>query len=226
MDDDFEAAATIASMATSVAAVEGTCKACVPRKARAPPKKNKELTPEERVVESAKRKGRRHAQDARGEVAAAVAAQQEDTNARVKAATMEALLYVGVNPSQHRLVNAVVSAVATSTGSSTYSRMMLPESPRASCTLSISSFHVYPQGSRFSGECSSEVSIMAPSTPAAVTIDLNVVSVAGGSSSGDMRKRQREMPTDMLTGACNLFDGMPADVDDDTTNSSLENMIF
>ncbi|KAE8770514.1 DNA repair protein rhp54 [Hordeum vulgare] len=35
-----------------------------------------------------------------------------------------------------------------------------------------------------------------------------------------------EMPTDMLTGAHNLSDGMPAAIDDDTTNCVLENMIF
>ncbi|KAE8799460.1 DNA repair protein rhp54 [Hordeum vulgare] len=91
---------------------------------------------------------------------------------------------------------------------------------------SIPGFHVYPQGSRFSGECSSEVSIVAPFTLASVTIDLNATPVAGGSSSGSMRKRQREMPADMLTGACNLFDGMPTVVDDNTTNRFLENMIL
>ncbi|KAE8816110.1 DNA repair protein rhp54 [Hordeum vulgare] len=65
-----------------------------------------------------------------------------------------------------------------------------------------------------------------PFTPASVTVDLNVASVAGGSSSGGMRKHQHEMPGDMLTGARNLFDGMPATVDDDTTNRFFENMIF
>ena len=34
------------------------------------------------------------------------------------------------------------------------------------------------------------------------------------------------MPADMLTEAHNLFNGMPADVDDDTANHFLENMIF
>lgn len=51
-------------------------------------------------MESAKRKGRRHVHDVRGEAAAAIAAQHEDTNARVKATTREALLYIGVNPSK------------------------------------------------------------------------------------------------------------------------------
>ncbi|KAE8813301.1 DNA repair protein rhp54 [Hordeum vulgare] len=90
----------------------------------------------------------------------------------------------------------------------------------------IPGFHVYPQGSCFSGECSPEVSIFAPSTPAPVTIDLNAAPVAGGSSSGGMRKCRREMPADMLTGARNLFDEMPTAVEDDTTNRFLENMIF
>ncbi|KAE8768889.1 hypothetical protein D1007_59605 [Hordeum vulgare] len=96
MDDDFEVAAAIASMATSVTAAEARGKARAPRKVGAPPKKKREFTPEERALELAKRKGRKHAQDARGEAAAAAAfaivAQQEDTNAWVKAATMEALL--------------------------------------------------------------------------------------------------------------------------------------
>ncbi|KAE8808925.1 DNA repair protein rhp54 [Hordeum vulgare] len=217
MNADFQAAAAIASMASSVAAPK-------PEARLALPKKKKELTPDERTVESAKRKGRRHAQDARGEAAAA--AQQEDTNAQVKAATMEALLYLGVNPSQHGLVNVTVAAAAASTGSSTYPRMMLPESPRTSCTQLIPGFHIYSQGSCFSGECSPEVSIVAPSKPAPVTIDLNVAPVASGSSSRGMRKRQREMPADMLTGARSLFDGMSVAVDDDTTNRFPENMIF
>ncbi|KAE8772442.1 DNA repair protein rhp54 [Hordeum vulgare] len=103
---------------------------------------------------------------------------------------------------------------------------MLPESSRASSTLPIPDFHVYLQGSHFSGECSPEMSIVAPSTPEPVAIDLNATSVAGGSSSGGTRKHQREMRADMLTGARNLFDGMPAAVDDHTTNCFLENMIF
>ncbi|KAE8782003.1 DNA repair protein rhp54 [Hordeum vulgare] len=104
-------------------------------------------------MESVKRKGRRHAQGATGKAASATAIaaamQQEDTNARLKAVTREALLYLGPIPA----------------------------------------FHVYPQGRRFSGECSPKVSIVAPSTPAPVTIDLNAKPVAGGSSSGGRRKR-------------------------------------
>ncbi|KAE8802266.1 putative serine/threonine-protein kinase [Hordeum vulgare] len=167
-------------------------------------------------MESAKRKDRRHAQDARGEAGAAV--QQEDTNVRVKVATMEALLYLGVNPSQRGLVNAVVAAAATSMGSPAYPRMMLSESPRASCTQPIPGFHVCPQGSHFSEECLPKMSIMAPSTPVPMTIDLNAAPVTGGSSSEGMRKHQCEMPTDMLTGARNLFDRMPVIMDDDTAN--------
>ncbi|KAE8795190.1 putative serine/threonine-protein kinase [Hordeum vulgare] len=226
MDDDLEAAAAIAFMAST----EARGKACASRKAAAPPKKKKELMPEERTMESTKRKGRRHVQDARDEadvaVAITAATQQEDTNARVKAARREALLYLGVNPSQHGLVNAAVATAATSMSSLGYPRMMLPESPCAPCEQPIPGFHVYPQGIRFSEECSSEVSIATPSTPASVTIDLNATSVAGGSSSGGMRKRHHEMPADLLTDARNLFYGMSAAVDDDRANRFLENMIF
>ncbi|KAE8815236.1 DNA repair protein rhp54 [Hordeum vulgare] len=173
--------------------------------------------------------GRRHVQDARGEAAAAAAiitdAQQEDTNVWAKAETRKALLYLGVNPSQHGLV-AVVAAAVANTGSSAYPRMVLPESPHASSTQPIPGFHVYPQGNRFSRECSPEVSIVAPSTPVPVIIDVNATPVVGGSSSRGMRKRQRDMPTDMLTGACNLFDGIWVAIDDDSTNRFLENMIL
>ncbi|KAE8821715.1 dna repair protein rhp54 [Hordeum vulgare] len=62
--------------------------------------------------------------------------------------------------------------------------------------------------------------------PASATINHNGTPVVGGSSSRGMRKRQREMLADMLTGARNLFDGMPMAVDHDTTNSFLKNMIF
>ncbi|KAE8780049.1 Phospholipid-transporting ATPase 1 [Hordeum vulgare] len=65
-----------------------------------------------------------------------------------------------------------------------------------------------------------------PSTPTPVTIDLNATSMAGGSSSGCRRKLQHEMPANMLIDACNLFDGIPAAVDDDTASCFLENMIF
>ncbi|KAE8821181.1 DNA repair protein rhp54 [Hordeum vulgare] len=86
--------------------------------------------------------------------------------------------------------------------------------------------HVYPQGTRFSGECSPEVSIVSPSTPTPVTINLNATSVAGGSSFRGTRKCWRDMPANMLTGARNLFDRMPAAVDDHMAKCFLENMIF
>ncbi|KAF7016159.1 hypothetical protein CFC21_029837, partial [Triticum aestivum] len=53
--------------------------------------------------------------------AVAAAAQQEVTNARVAAATREALYMLGLNPSQHGLVNAAIAAA--STGSSAFPRM-------------------------------------------------------------------------------------------------------
>ncbi|KAE8768643.1 Phospholipid-transporting ATPase 1 [Hordeum vulgare] len=56
--------------------------------------------PEERAVESTKRKGRRHVQDARGEAVAVstitTTTQQEDTNAPGEGGNEEALLYLGV----------------------------------------------------------------------------------------------------------------------------------
>ena len=109
--------------------------------------------PEQRARESAKRKGRRHAADARDEAAAQAAvvatAQQEDTNARVAAATREALYMLGVNPSQHSLVQAAVATA--STGSSVFPQMVLPDSPRASTCNPVPGFHVYPQASRLFG---------------------------------------------------------------------------
>ncbi|KAE8811789.1 DNA repair protein rhp54 [Hordeum vulgare] len=86
----------------------------------------------------------------------------------------------------------------------------------ASMTHQIPGFHVYPQASHLSEECSLEVSVVAPSTPAfaPVPVDLNATPVAGGSSSGGPRKRAREMSADMLSGARNPFDGMSAAVND------------
>ncbi|XBH65892.1 hypothetical protein VPH35_119386 [Triticum aestivum] len=54
-------------------------------------------------------------------VAAAAAAQQEVTNARVAAATREALYMLGLNSRQHGLVNAAVAAA--NTGSSAFPQM-------------------------------------------------------------------------------------------------------
>ncbi|KAE8810098.1 putative serine/threonine-protein kinase [Hordeum vulgare] len=128
---------------------------------------------------------------------------------------------LGLNPSQHGLVNAVVVA-AVSTCSSTFPRTLLPDSPRASACNPVPRFHVYPQASHLSGEYSPELSVVAPSTPTPTTIDLNATPVAGGSSSGGARKRARQTPGDQLPGARNLFDGMPAAGDDDY----MQNMIF
>ncbi|XP_048552752.1 uncharacterized protein LOC125532955 [Triticum urartu] len=83
-------------------------------------------------------------------------------------------------------------------------------------------FHVYLQASRLSGECSPEVSVVAPSTPAPAPIDLNATPVAGGLSSEGARKRARQMPADVQPGAHNLFDGMSAAGDEDY----MQNLIF
>ncbi|KAE8787371.1 DNA repair protein rhp54 [Hordeum vulgare] len=143
---------------------------------------------------------------------------QQVTNARVATATREALCMLGLNPSQHGLV----VATAVSTGSSTFPRALLPDSPRVSACNPVPGFDVYPQVSRLSGECSPEVSVAAPSTPAPTTIDLTATPVAGGSSCGGARKRTRQTPADQLPGARNLFDGMPAAADD----YYMQNMIF
>ncbi|XP_037479830.1 uncharacterized protein LOC119356945 [Triticum dicoccoides] len=167
--------------------------------------------------ESAKRKGRRHAADARDkaavQAAAVAAAQQELTNARVTAATREALYMLEVNPSQHSLVQAVVAAA--STGSSAFPRMVLPDSPRTSACNPVPGFHVYPQASCLFGECSPDVSVVTPSTLAPAPIDLNATPMVGGSSSGDTRKRARKTPAGGLSDARNLFEEMSSAVDED-----------
>ncbi|XBI50124.1 hypothetical protein VPH35_113578 [Triticum aestivum] len=225
LDLDLDAAAGLASLASSGAvAPSGKGKPRAPCKTAAATKPKKALTPEQRARESAKRKGRRHAADARDEAAAqaaaVAAAQQEFTNARVAAATREALYMLGVNPSQHSLVQAVVAAA--STGSSAFPRMVLPESPCASACNPVPGFHVYPQASRLSGECSPDVSVVAPSTPAPAPIDLNATPVVGGSSSGGTRKRARQTPAGGLPDARNLFEGMPSAVDE----YFMQNLIF
>ncbi|XBI14820.1 hypothetical protein VPH35_057343 [Triticum aestivum] len=98
--------------------------------------------------------------------------------------------------------------------------MVLPDSPRASACTPVPSFHVYSQASRLFGECSPDVSMVAPSTPA--PIDLNATPVAGGSSSRGATKRARQMPTGVLPDARNLFEGMPSAVDEDC----MQNLIF
>ncbi|XBI94030.1 hypothetical protein VPH35_030750 [Triticum aestivum] len=171
-------------------APSGKGKPGAPRKTAAP-KTKKALMPEQRARESAKRKDRRHAADARDEAIAAVpvVAQQEVTNARVAATTREMLYMLRLNPSQHGLVNATVAAA--STGSSAFPRMVMPDSRCALACTPMPGFHVFPQASRLFKECSPEVSAVAPSTPAPAPIDLNATPVAGGSSSGGARKRTR-----------------------------------
>ncbi|XBI81885.1 hypothetical protein VPH35_090698 [Triticum aestivum] len=127
---------------------------------------------------------------------------------------------LGVNPSQHSLVQAAVAAA--STGSSAFPRMVLPESPRTSACNPVPGFHVYPQASRLSGECSPDVSVVAPSTPAPAPIGLNATPVVGGSSSGGTRKCARQTPAGGLPDARNLFEGMSSAVDEDF----MQNLIF
>ncbi|XBI03009.1 hypothetical protein VPH35_131483 [Triticum aestivum] len=100
--------------------------------------------------------------------------------------------------------------------------MVLPDSPRASPCNPMPSFHVYPQASCLSWDCSPDVSVVVPSTPAPAPIDLNTTPVAGGSSSGGARKCARQMPTGVLPDACNLFEGMSSAVDEDY----MQNLIF
>ncbi|KAE8802317.1 hypothetical protein D1007_21863 [Hordeum vulgare] len=62
----------------------------------------------------------------------------------------KALCMLGLNPSQHGLLNAAV-AIAVSTGSSAFPRTVLSNSPDASACNLMPGFHVYPQASRLSG---------------------------------------------------------------------------
>ena len=100
--------------------------------------------------------------------------------------------------------------------------MVLPDSPRVPACTPMLGFHVYPQALRLSGECSPDVSTVAPSTPMPAPIDLNATQVAGGSSSGGARKRVRQMPADVLPDARNLFDEMSAAGD----KAYMQNLIF
>ncbi|KAE8790853.1 putative serine/threonine-protein kinase [Hordeum vulgare] len=50
--------------------------------------------------------------------------------------------------------------------------------------------------------------MVVPGTPAPRGIDLNMVPVGGGSSSGGARKRPRKLPTNAMGNAHNLFDKM------------------
>ncbi|KAE8785669.1 DNA repair protein rhp54 [Hordeum vulgare] len=135
---------------------------------------------------------------------------------------MEALLYLGLNPGQHGLVNAIVPAANTSL--SAFPWMALPESPRASTTHPIPVFLMYPQASHLSDECSTEVSAMAPSMPA--HIDLSTTLLADGSSSGGTRTHAWEMSADMFSGIRNLFDRMPTTIDNERANHFIESIIF
>ncbi|KAE8799060.1 hypothetical protein D1007_25603 [Hordeum vulgare] len=92
LDLDLDVAADLASLASFD---KGKPRAS--RKAAAS-KPKKVLTAEHRAKESVKRKDRRHASGARDEAIAAAAAQQQITNARVAAATREALCMLGVKP--------------------------------------------------------------------------------------------------------------------------------
>ncbi|XBI40353.1 hypothetical protein VPH35_124950 [Triticum aestivum] len=203
---DLDAAASLAS--SGATAPTGKGKPRAPRKTAAAANPKKPLTPAQRARESANRQDQRHAANARDEAAAqavvAAAAQQEVTNACVTAATRKALYMLGLNPVQHGLLNTAVAAA--STGSSAFPRMMLPDSPRASACNPVPGFHVYPQASRLSGECSPDVSMVVPSTPVPAPIDLNATPTPAG----------------VLPEACNLFDGMPSAVDEDY----MQNLIF
>ncbi|KAE8777690.1 hypothetical protein D1007_49500 [Hordeum vulgare] len=139
-DLDLDAAAGLASLASFD---KGKPRAS--QKAATPKPKNV-LTPEQRAKESAKRKDRRHAAHTRDEAIAAAAAQQQVTNVRVAAATREALCMLGLNPSQHGLVNAVVAATV-STGSSAFPWTLLPDSPDVSVCNPVPGFHVYSHAS-------------------------------------------------------------------------------
>ncbi|KAE8802123.1 DNA repair protein rhp54 [Hordeum vulgare] len=124
MDDDLDAASASPPSPRPASRPRPLAKASPAPPAISPPAlEETKLTPEERARESAKRKGWRHA---RGEAAAAVAivviTQHEDVVVRVASAMREALLYLGLNPGQHGLVNTTV--VTTSTGSFVFPRMV------------------------------------------------------------------------------------------------------
>ncbi|KAE8773863.1 Phospholipid-transporting ATPase 1 [Hordeum vulgare] len=172
--------------------------------------------------------GEEKAPESRDEAAAVMAivvvAQREDTVARVAAAMREALLYLGLNPGQHGLVNAVVAA--GSIGSFAFPRMVLQESSSSLVTHPIPGFHLYLQASRLSGECSREVSVVALSTPAPTPIDFNATPVAGGSSPDGLRKHAREMSAHMLSPARNLLERVLVGVKDDRANLFMQSIIL
>ncbi|KAE8801406.1 Lectin-domain containing receptor kinase A4.3 [Hordeum vulgare] len=106
LDLDLDATAGLASLMSNKGKPRASRKAAVL-------KPKKVLMAEQRAKESAKRKDRRHTAGARDEAIVVAAAQQQVTNARVAAATREALCMLGLNPSQHDLGNAAVAAAAS-----------------------------------------------------------------------------------------------------------------
>ncbi|KAE8801947.1 C2 domain-containing protein [Hordeum vulgare] len=102
-----------------------------------------------------KRREGRHAKERKlkdGEAATlAAAARQEETNAIGIAATRDALIYLGLNPSQHGLTAAMTAA---SICSSAFSRAPLPKLMRTSTAPAMVGFHHhYLHVSPFYGEC-------------------------------------------------------------------------
>ncbi|KAE8781710.1 DNA repair protein rhp54 [Hordeum vulgare] len=171
------------------------------------------------------RKCRRHAQEARIDVAVAstllAVAEQEVEAMR------HALVMLGLNPGQHRLVAAAV--VATSTSLSPL-RHRLPDSPHMSTTPHAHDFHPHhPQASHLSissGSGSPVVSVVAPSTLAPTSIDLNATPWAADRPlGGSAWKRQHELSADTMENTRNLFDPMSV-AHDEANRMFMESIIF
>ncbi|KAE8812383.1 putative serine/threonine-protein kinase [Hordeum vulgare] len=64
-----------------------------------------------------------------------------------------------------------------------------------------------------------------PATSVPMSIDLNAIPMGGASSSGGARKRQRELPTDAMGNTRNIFDRMPAVVNE-ANHMFTESIIF
>ncbi|KAE8794622.1 DNA repair protein rhp54 [Hordeum vulgare] len=229
MDDDtptLDAAAGLASLASAVSRDW--------RKGTVPAKKKKVLMPVECVEQSLRRKNRWHQQEAANEATIAttlvVTLEQEANIVKnsqlVRESTRQTLLILGLNPGQHELVAA--AAVTANTGSS-YLRHQLPDSPRMSSMLATHDFYRnHPQTSHLSystGFGSLQVSMVAPGTPSPTGVDLNTMLVGGGSSSAGVRKRPRELATDAMGNAHNLFDGMSV-VKDEANRVFMVGLIF
>ncbi|KAE8783036.1 hypothetical protein D1007_43585 [Hordeum vulgare] len=75
------------------------------------------------------------------------------------------------------------------------------------------------------GSSSPKVSMIAPGTLAPMGIDLIVMPMGGGSSSGGAWKRPRELAADNMENACNLFDGMP-DAKDEPNRVFMDGLIL